>query len=526
MAIREELTLGLSGWKTNLDKARNDVRQFHDENRRGARGGLAALAGYTDKGADGVIGTAARAVGPAVVAMAAFRTGIEAVSIAMERQRAEMALGAVSTEDVGDQLDRLRELGESPGLGFDQVVAASTRLQAVGISAASAEKAIKEMGNALALVGGGKEQLDGVMLAMTQIVAKGVVSAEEINQIAERLPQIRALMQEAFGTADTETLQKMGIGSEEFIEGIIDAASGLERATTTSSEALSNLLDDWKDFLQTIGDLIEPAMKPLLGGMSALLEKASEGVRTVAAVHGVASATLFGTDGKAAIDYLGGGNFKEASEELDRKNRARMESGAAGKTGSELAAEKKAAEEQAKQLALFEKAEAEGNRDAARRREAEEKRKASEQERAATDAARARENVQGLLFDTKGPEEQMRILRDRIEKSLGMSGTRDEIIAAADLRSRGGDPYAAQAALQDLAQLEAIAGRMPVGAGSTGAVGSFAGLMDQIFGRGTPEQQLDEMRRANTLADDTNRTLDAILIKMEEPPEVALFEER
>jgi tape measure domain-containing protein len=234
MAIREELTLGIQNFQANLDKARADVRKTAGEMSRDIRrvgGGPGGAAG--GGGGGGILGMvigSVRAFAPALTAVAAFRQGVEAVSVSMERQRAEMALGAVSTQDVGDQLDRLRELGESPGLGFDQVVAASTRLQAVGISAELAEKAILEMGNALALVGGGKEQLDGIMLAMTQIVAKGVISAEEINQIAERLPQIRRLMQDAFGTADTEALQKLGIGSEEFIAGIVEAAGELERA--------------------------------------------------------------------------------------------------------------------------------------------------------------------------------------------------------------------------------------------------------------------------------------------------------
>jgi hypothetical protein len=47
--------------------------------------------------------------------------------------------------------------------------------------------------------------------------------------------------------------------------------------------------------------------------------------------------------------------------------------------------------------------------------------------------------------------------------------------------------------------------------------------MDQIFGRGTPEQQLDEMRKANTLAEDTSRTLDMILVKMDQTPAVSIF---
>jgi len=130
-------------------------------------------------------------------------------------------------------------------------------------------------------------------------------------------------------------------------------------------------------------------------------------------------------------------------------------------------------------------------------------------------------------FRAMDPEAQARLLHDRIAKSIGadLAGSGSGILAGAQALADKGRFGEAAEVLKDRAALDAIAGRMPVGAGSTGAVGSFAGLMDQIFGRGTPEQQLDEMRRANTLADDTKRTLDAILTKMEEPPEVALFSE-
>jgi hypothetical protein len=58
----------------------------------------------------------------------------------------------------------------------------------------------------------------------------------------------------------------------------------------------------------------------------------------------------------------------------------------------------------------------------------------------------------------------------------------------------------------------------PAATASGSAQGSFATLMDQIFGRGTPEQQLDEMKRANTLATETSRSLNEILKKMDEEP--------
>ena len=68
--------------------------------------------------------------------------------------------------------------------------------------------------------------------------------------------------------------------------------------------------------------------------------------------------------------------------------------------------------------------------------------------------------------------------------------------------------------------MDAIAGRMqgPAASGAGSAQGSFATLMDQIFGRGTAEVQLDEIKQMRTAAQDQKTTLNKILAKMDEEP--------
>lgn len=499
MAIREELTLGIQTFQANLDRARADVRRTAGEMSRdmrnsGGRGGAGGAEGGGILG--GMVGSA-RFLAPAAAGIAAFRIGVDAISTSMERARAEMALGAVSTEDVGTQLERLRDLGESPGLGFDQAVAASTKLQAVGISAALAEKAIAEMGNALALVGGGKEQLEGIMTALTQIVSKGTVSAEEINQIAERLPQIRVLMKDAFGTADTEAIQKLGIGTEEFIAGIVDAAGGLERATETASSAMSNLQDDWKDFMQTVGDTSEPFLKNAFTGLSSLLEFASDKYKKVI-----------------------GSIFVDVNEYLGIEDVVRIE--------KDKEAKKKASQEAARKEDEKFNAEADKQEDAVlkQREKDAEKAQADVLRKLKADAdqrARDKAEFEQISFDRSSPEEQAQTLRDRLAKSLGVDavGSAASIEAAIQHKAAFGDEAGAVSALKDLAQLEAIAGRMPgQEVGMDGAVGQggFATLMDQIFGRGTPEQQLEEIRKSTVAVVDSKVILDKILGKMDDPP--------
>lgn len=139
------------------------------------------------------------------------------------------------------RMDELREAGKLPGVDFAQAVQADIRLRSVGVSAEMSRAAIVEFGNALALAGGSAQDLDGVVLALTQIISKGKVSAEEINQIAERVPQVRRVMQQAFGTADTEALQKMKLTAEEFVGTLINGFGQLDRATAGLDEQFSDI---------------------------------------------------------------------------------------------------------------------------------------------------------------------------------------------------------------------------------------------------------------------------------------------
>ena len=79
-----------------------------------------------------------------------------------------------------------------------------------------------------------------MVLALSQIQSKGYVSAEEINQIAERLPQIRTLMLAAFGTASSEAIKDLGLSSEQFIEGITTQLEKLPRASGGIKNSLEN----------------------------------------------------------------------------------------------------------------------------------------------------------------------------------------------------------------------------------------------------------------------------------------------
>jgi tape measure domain-containing protein len=192
--------------------------------------------------------------------------GAASVRSATQMDSLKRGLTAVagSSAEAEKQLARLEQIAKLPGLGRVEAIQASTQLQAAGLSAKTAERSLLAFGNALATVGKGKAELDGVTLALTQITAKGKVTAEEINQIAERVPQIRKAMQAAFGTANTEALQKMGIGAKEFVDKINTELLKLPRVTGGVQNAFENMQDAIAKALDTIGKEILPTVLPIV----------------------------------------------------------------------------------------------------------------------------------------------------------------------------------------------------------------------------------------------------------------------
>jgi tape measure domain-containing protein len=278
MAIRELLVriLGDStSFRTATQQSEKAVSGFSSEISKlpksisGTDGTISSLAGSIGKlsQAFGVVGIGA---GIAAIGKNIFETRLQFESL-------EKGLAAMmgSSELARQELEKLKKTAELPGLGMKEAIQGSIALQGAGLQAETARRAIEGFGNALALVGRGKEDLDGVIKALQQIVGKGKVSAEEINQLAERLPQIRQLMKDAFGTADTEQLQKSGLGAQEFIDGIITATEKLPKAAGTMQNELSNLGDAWDNFANTLGKKIEPAIKLVTNALAGLLNAVS-----------------------------------------------------------------------------------------------------------------------------------------------------------------------------------------------------------------------------------------------------------
>lgn len=198
------------------------------------------------------------------------------VSAAADMDRLTRGLTAVtgSAEETERQLERLEAVARLPGLGFREAIQGSIRLQSVRLSAELSERALIAFGNAVAIAGGGKAELDGITLALSQIAGKGKVAAEEINQIAERAPQVRAALIDAFGTADTEVIQKAGLSTTEFLQRLIAELEKLPRAGGGAANSFENLSDSMYRLRAAIGQQLLPVIMPLVDGLARMMETA------------------------------------------------------------------------------------------------------------------------------------------------------------------------------------------------------------------------------------------------------------
>jgi tape measure domain-containing protein len=211
--------------------------------------------------------------------------GAAALKSFADMERLQNGLIAImgSSEGAAIELEKLRKVAENPGLALPEVVKASASLQSVGMNADAARETITQFGNAVARAGGGAEQFDGVVLALSQISAVGKVTQEDLNQIKERLPEFARVMKEEFGVVTAEGIRELGISSEEFIKRSVGALGNLERANGGLANTFDNLKDNVGASLAELGKAINETLnlEAVVATFSAGLQRLVDGFKSL-----------------------------------------------------------------------------------------------------------------------------------------------------------------------------------------------------------------------------------------------------
>lgn len=175
----------------------------------------------------------------------------ESLKLAME---ATFKNAGRTVEEAHAEVEALRKAALAPGLDFPQAVAASIRLQSVGISAEKARNVIIELANSVASTGGTAQNLESVTVQMSQMISKGKVLSQDLRIVQENLPIISDLMKKAFGTSNAEQIQALGLTGKQFVEGITKEMTKLNRVEGGISNAIVNAGSAIKQFLASIGN--------------------------------------------------------------------------------------------------------------------------------------------------------------------------------------------------------------------------------------------------------------------------------
>jgi len=211
--------------------------------------------------------------------------GAAALKSFADMEKLENGLIAImgSSEGAAIELEKLRKVAENPGLALPEVVKASASLQSVGMNADAARETITQFGNAVARAGGGAEQFDGVVLALSQISAVGKVTQEDLNQIKERLPEFARVMKEEFGVVTAEGIRELGISSEEFIQRSVGALGNLERANGGLANTFDNLKDNVGASLAELGKAINETLnlEAVAAALSTGLQRLVDGFKSL-----------------------------------------------------------------------------------------------------------------------------------------------------------------------------------------------------------------------------------------------------
>lgn len=226
--------------------------------------GIGAIGGPGGALAGGAIGAQVGMIRQSIGATAEYAAQVDKLNIALK-----------SIAGTSSEYAKAQALIESSARDLNIPVLESTQsftklaasVNGAGGKITDAAFVFRSFAQAIKATGGGVEETNGVMVALTQIFSKGKVSAEEVNQIAERLPGTFTLFAKAAGKTGPEmqkAFEQGAIGLNDLMKFAAEldkkyAASAANMATSTEESgarmkvALDALTYSFGQFFKPIG---------------------------------------------------------------------------------------------------------------------------------------------------------------------------------------------------------------------------------------------------------------------------------
>lgn len=259
-------------------------------------------AGFAGKGvfAFGAIAAAAGTMGFATA------TNLEQVSVGFTTM-----LG--SAQKAQKFLKQLQQFANTTPFEFEDVTGAAQKFLSMGFAAKDVIPMLTSVGDAVAAMGGGAEQIDSVTTALSQMKIKGKVAGDEIMQLSEQGVPALQILADGFGVSTGEMSKMISNGKVLSDKAIPMIVKGLEDGTknvkgfggmmAAQSETMagkwSTFMDTMKTGLGNLATKFLPTAKKAVDIASSSFQAFFGGLQGAAATGSGGISKVFGTIGGA-----------------------------------------------------------------------------------------------------------------------------------------------------------------------------------------------------------------------------------
>lgn len=173
------------------------------------------------------------------------------------KQYADLQKLTIGLKQYGESIQTVKELAKLPNVSIEGAAQSLIQLRAVGVESGLAQRGIKAFANALTAAGKSSTDLNPALTNVVQMLSTGVVSSADVKELANRIPQVRKALMDAFGTASGEALTK--IGPEKVVMGLIAELEKIPNVAGGAGMALEKFGDSAQFAAATMGESIDKA---------------------------------------------------------------------------------------------------------------------------------------------------------------------------------------------------------------------------------------------------------------------------
>lgn len=171
----------------------------------------------------------------------------------------------------GETMETVREIAKLPNIGVFDAAKSLISLKSMKMSSDLATRSIKAFANAITDAGGSAIDLEPALINLRQFKSTRHINQVDLRQLSARMPQTMDAMQGAFGTQDTEALNKKmaEIGTDAFIEQFIQQLEKIPKAGGGAATAMEQAGDSALFLSASLGEGADKAFD-ITGKISSL----------------------------------------------------------------------------------------------------------------------------------------------------------------------------------------------------------------------------------------------------------------